>query len=65
MKREIKFKKGKLSLNKETLSKINDQQMKAIAGGSMRAGATYILSDEIEKIQANSNCCSTSNTACC
>lgn len=65
MKNEIKFKKGSLSLNKETLSKINDQQMKAIAGGVARAAATTVEQTKVGQIEAGSNCCSSANTACC
>lgn len=64
MKKEIKFKKG-LSLNKETLSKINEQQMKAIAGGVARVAATTVEATKVEQIAAASNCCSSANTACC
>jgi hypothetical protein len=69
MKKEIKFKKWQLSLNKETLSQINDQQMKAIAGGVARAASTNVTNPptgtKAEQIVAASDCCSTANTACC
>lgn len=67
MNTEIKIKKSRLSLNKETLSKINDQQMKAIAGGAARAAATSVVEPPIKEtqIEAGSNCCSSANTACC
>ncbi|MBV8326778.1 class I lanthipeptide [Chryseobacterium sp.] len=66
MKKEIKFKKGGLTLNKETLSKINERQMKAIAGGIARAAATSVQEPtKEEQVVAGSNCCSSANTACC
>lgn len=63
MKKEIKFKKG-LSLNKETLSKINEQQMKAIAGGAARVPGSSVEPTKTV-VEAGSNCCSYANTACC
>lgn len=63
MKKEIKFKKG-LSLNKETLSKMNDQQMKAIAGGNNQGASNQGGVDGGANL-AGSDCCSYKASACC
>ena len=63
MKKQIKLKKG-LSLNKETLSKINDKQMKAIAGGLNQAPVSQAQTGT-ELQLAGSDCCSYAASACC
>ncbi|MBB5621615.1 hypothetical protein HDE69_002678 [Pedobacter cryoconitis] len=66
MKKQIKFQKKGLSLNKETLSKINAEQMRAIAGGTARLAASGTVEPtKPDTALAGSNCCSYANTACC
>lgn len=66
MKKEIKFRKG-LSLNKETLSKMNDQQMKAIAGGRNQGPSQQGTTPTVVGGGglASSDCCSYVASACC
>lgn len=67
MKIEIK---RKLSLNKETIAKINEEQMKAIAGGAVRLVATNQQQTDlglgkVANFAANSDCCSKEASSCC
>ena len=55
MKKNIQIKTKTLSLNKETVAKLNDEQLKNIAGGKYDRPAA----DEESRISCWSNSCNT------
>lgn len=59
----------KLSLNKETIAKINEEQMRAILGGANQETSVTTVRptdpEEPANFVAGSTCCSTGDSACC
>lgn len=55
MKKNIQFNTKALSLNKETIAKLNEEQLKNIAGGKYESPA----SNEESRISCWSNSCNT------
>jgi len=55
MKKQLKT---KLSLNKETVARLNDEQMELIAGGQAAAeGSTVVIGFESESLAAEGDSC--------
>jgi hypothetical protein len=63
MKKQINLGK-KLSLTKQKLNQLNDEQLTHFLGGRMAAGTGY-TSGSGTCSQVNSACCSGGDSACC
>ncbi|WP_207512777.1 class I lanthipeptide [Longitalea luteola] len=64
MKKKIKLGK-KLSLSKEKLSRLNEEQLSHFMGGRMALATTYTAGGGGTCSKNESSCCSEGSTSCC
>jgi len=64
MKKKINLGK-KLSLNKEKLNQLNEEQLNHFMGGRMAAATVYTSGGTGSCSLYNSACCSTGQSSCC
>jgi hypothetical protein len=64
MKKKINLGK-KLSLNKEKLNQLNEEQLSHFMGGRLLVASGYTSGDGGTCSEVVSSCCSTTQSACC
>lgn len=64
MKKKINLEK-KLSLNKQKLNQLNEDQLSHFLGGRMAATSSYTSGGGGQCSLTQTSCCSTTQSACC